>query len=121
MADQWGHTVGIMGFTLSLNVVADRFIRRTVHFIFTACTDLCLQLALTLLQFGDVSSALRQHGLLLLEGKLQLHVLLIGVLTNQTSAVELLLQRGHLKNRRAGRMCMQEVCTSLSCKWPQPR
>lgn len=107
MADPWGHTVGIMGFTLSVHVVADWFISSLCSLL--SESDLCLQLALTLLQFRDVSRALRQHGLLLLEGELQLQVLLVGVLTNQTSTVELLLQRGHLKNRGAGRVYVQEV------------
>jgi len=65
-------------------------------------TNLCLQLALTVLQFRDVSSALSQHGLLPLERKLQLQVLLSGALTNQTGPVELLLQRGHLRRQRQG-------------------
>lgn len=65
-------------------------------------TYLFLQLALTLLQFRDVSRALSQHGLLLLERKLELQVLLTGALTNQAEPVELLLQRGHLEREEQG-------------------
>lgn len=63
--------------------------------------NLCLQLALTLLQFRDMSTALSQHRLLLLERKLQLQVLLIGALTNQSGTVEVLLQGGHLRSRQS--------------------
>lgn len=66
-------------------------------------TYLCLQLVLALLQLRDVSVALSQHGLLLLEGKLQLQVLLVGALTDLSGTTELLLQRRHLKNRGDGR------------------
>lgn len=66
-------------------------------------THLCLQTALTLLQLRDVSSALGQHGLLLLERELQLQVLLVGALTNQAGTVELLLQRGHLRMQEQAR------------------
>lgn len=59
-----------------------------------------LQLALTLLQFMDVSRALAQHGLLLLQRQLQLQVLLSGALTDLSGAAELLLQDGGLKNKR---------------------
>lgn len=60
----------------------------------------CLQLVLTFLQFRDVSSALSQHRLLLLQRQLQLQVLLIGALTDLSGTTELLLQDGHLKNKR---------------------
>lgn len=60
-------------------------------------------MALTLLQLRDVTSALSQHGLLLLERKLQLQVLLTGALTNQAGTVEPLLQRGHLRREEQGR------------------
>lgn len=61
-----------------------------------------MQLALTLLQFRDVSSALGQHGLLPLQGNLQLQVLLVGALTDLSGTTELLLQGGRLKNEGGG-------------------
>lgn len=77
------------------------------HFLLTryfkSFSYLFLQLTLTLLQFRDVSRALGQHGLLLLEWKLQLQVLLAGALTHQAGTVELLLQGGHLEREEQGR------------------
>lgn len=67
-----------------------------------------MQLALALLQLRNTSAALCEHGLLLLERKLQLQVLLTGALTNQSGAVKLLLQRGHLKSREGvENMCLR--------------
>lgn len=67
-----------------------------------------VQLALALLQLRNSSAALCEHGLLLLERKLQLQVLLTGALTNQSGAVKLLLQRGHLKSREGvENMCLR--------------
>lgn len=67
-----------------------------------------MQLALALLQLRNSSAALCEHGLLLLERKLQLQVLLTGALTNQSGAVKLLLQRGHLKSREGvENMCLR--------------
>lgn len=62
---------------------------------------MCLQLALTFLQLRDVSSAVSEHGLLLLQRNLQLQVLLVGALTHLSGATELLLQGGHLKHKGA--------------------
>ena len=56
------------------------------------------------LQVRDVGGALSQHGLLLLERKLQLQVLLAGSLTLQAGAVEPLLQRRHLRREEQGRI-----------------
>lgn len=64
-------------------------------------THLRLQLALTFLQFRDASSAVSQHGLLLLQRQLQLQVLLIGALTDLRGTAELLLQGGGLKDKGA--------------------
>lgn len=61
---------------------------------------LFLQLALALLQLRNPSRALSQHGLLLLQGHLQLQVLLTGALTDHIGTVKLLLQKGHLKNKK---------------------
>lgn len=58
-----------------------------------------LQLVLTLLQLRDVGSALGQHRLLLLQGQLQLQVLLVGALTDLSGTTELLLQDGRLEKR----------------------
>lgn len=69
----------------------------------TSPSYLSLQLTLALLQLRDVGRAFSQHGLLLLERKLQLQVLFTGALTNQTGAVELVLQRGHLRREEQGR------------------
>lgn len=63
-------------------------------------TDLFLQLALALLQLRNPIRALSQHGLLLLQTHLQLKVLLTGALANRSGAVELLLQEGHLRNKK---------------------
>lgn len=60
-----------------------------------------LQLILTFLQFRDMSSALSQHCLLLLQRQLQLQVLLVGALTDLSGTTELLLQDGRLKNKRS--------------------
>lgn len=65
-------------------------------------TYLCVQLALALLQLRNTRSALSQHSLLLLQGKLQLQVLLTLTLTNQAGAVELPLQRGYLNRKDQG-------------------
>lgn len=64
-------------------------------------TYLGLQLVLTFLQFRDASSAVSQHGLLLLQRQLQLQVLLVGALTDLSGTAELLLQGGRLKDKGA--------------------
>jgi len=61
-----------------------------------ASTHLCLQQALAVLQLSDAGGALRQHGLLLLQGQLQPQGLLGGGLARQARATELLLQAGDL-------------------------
>lgn len=48
-----------------------------------------------------MSSAVGQHGLLLLQRQLQLQVLLIGALTDLRGTAELLLQGGRLKDKGA--------------------
>lgn len=61
-------------------------------------SNLCLQLTLALLQLRDASGTLRQHGLLLLQRKLQLNVLLVTALANQSGTAELLLQGESLRS-----------------------
>lgn len=68
------------------------------RFWFPLQTDLCLQLSLNVLQLGDASGTLRQHGLLLLQRKLQLNVLLVNTPANQSGTAELLLQGESLRN-----------------------
>lgn len=67
-------------------------------FSFLLRTNLCLHLSLNLLQLGDASGTLRQHGLLLLQRKLQLNVLLVDAPANQSGTAKLLLQGESLRN-----------------------
>jgi hypothetical protein len=71
-----------------------------------APTHLCLEQALAVLQLSDAGGALRQHGLLLLQGPLELQGLLCGGLTHQSGATELLLQAGDLVGGRGHRVRM---------------
>lgn len=94
-------------FISPLNVWTDEKVKTVAHFsvyfkpvCFLFQTNLCLQLTLALLQLGDASGTLRHHGLLLLQRKLQLNVLLVGAPANQGGTAELLLQGESLRGDR---------------------